>query len=366
MKSKELFFVSIISLGFSITACTKASLSKADNLLNQLPILSNQSVSPQGCLNVQALQATMQNQAASFPAISVSTDFDLVTDAGRSKELFLTNSALDVREMQVSDIQILNLPEQSDCEKVTSRTASGETLTYRVTRADVRSISLRLEKNEASDLADYRRKGLNSKLHPLKYDIEILDGTHLRTRVTYKTFDPRCRSSQNIQATLQTDYFWAAGREFLPAEVQMAEDFYNRFLSTLPYGPSPMPIGLPMEPVENPQIPPQAGAENQPAPEFPSRPLPRPLPQPGDVPPPQSAPQPIVTEPPVESQPPSAESPPIPETPSPQNPGVIPDAHPMGFIAPAREVANGYVFIPISELVENSHKQMKEELNKCQ
>lgn len=329
----SLFFASHLF----VVACTRTSLSKADNLLNQLPILSNQSISPQGCLNLQALHATLKNHAASFPALSVTTDFNLVTEAGRAKELFLTNSALDVKEMQVSDVQILNSVEQTDCEKVSSKTASGEILTYRIMKADARSISLKLEKNENLDLIEYRRIGLNGKLHPLKYDIEIMDGTHLRTRVTYKSFDARCRTSQSIQATLQTDFFWAAVPDLLPSEVQISETFYNKFLSTLPYGPSPMPIGIPAGPIENPQDP-------------------QPLP----------VPQPIVTEPPVETPPPEAESPSDPEVGNPQEPGEMPSARPAGLIVPAVQAANGYVFIPISELVENSQKRMKEELIKCQ
>ena len=234
------------------------------------------------------------------------------------KALFHTHAAFDVRDISTANIAVLSRPTQSDCETVTAYTVSGEPLIFKITKSSTKSISLALQKAEGEAIADYRKEGLDKKFHPIRYDIEAIDNTHLRVLTTYRTFDAHCRSKTKAISTIQKDYHWASFGGGIPTEVAISQIFYENFLSTLRADGTPLPQPLP-EPTPELQVP------------GPDQLVPVPQPEPG-----------------------------VPQQPAvPQNPET-PVQPPPGADAPA-----GYVNVSVSDLKTLKNRVVKEDLIKC-
>ena len=324
-------------LGFSaitiFSACTNSTSSKGIPH-GMIPVLTEQSISQNGCLNVNMLQGLLGPNASDYPAIEVTTDYKPDTAFGTTKALFHTHAAFDVRETSTANLQLFLQPVQNDCQTVVSKTASGETLNFKVTKSSPRSISLALQKPEDAQLSTYRQEGLEHKYEPIRYEIEALENMHLRVVTTFRSFDAHCRSNKIQLSTITKDYYWAKSGDLLPKEVAVSEAFYNSYLSTLKNGNSPEPM-----PVPGPT------PEPTPAPETPTDPA-------------NPQPQPVA---PVTPQPVSPEQPtPVP---APENP-VLPSVHVADAAIPG-EVQPGYIAVSVPELKRVLSIEIKENLVKC-
>ncbi len=304
LKKIHLFLALVILL--LLTSCSNSSSSGGGSKLG-VPVLSEQNLNKNGCFNVEALQGLF---SAEYPALELTSDFTPDSDLSRVKALFHTYAAYDVKDTTTSGISILSRPTQTDCSTVTAYTVSGEPLVFKITNSTSKSISLSLQKAEGEEISTYRKDGLDKKFHPIKYEIEAVDNTHLRVLTRYRTFDAHCRSKTKSISTIQKDYHWAAFGGAVPSEVVISQNFYNNFLSTLKADANPAPQPIP-EPV-------------------PEQPAPVPQPEPG-------VPQPV----------------------DPQNPET-PVQPPPGAEAPA-----GYVSVSVAELKNLKNRVVKEDLIKC-
>lgn len=293
----------------SLIGCTKPSSSNGSKGFAK-PELTEQNISRNGCLNVEALQGLFNPASIPYSALEVTTDYKPDTDFTLTKTLFHTHAAFDVKDTTTSNIFILNQPTQSDCLTAQAKTVSGELLTFKVTKSSANSISLSLQKPADTQTSEYRKEGLERKFQPIRYDIEALDNNHLRVSTTVKSFDAHCRSGNVIIATIQKDYYWTLNGT-LPTQVNVAENFYNTYLKTIK-----------SDVITNPEVP------------VPTEPIPEPTPTP------------------------APENP----TPTPENPTPLP---PPGAEVVPTDIPAGYVSISVADLKNLKMKEVREDLAKC-
>lgn len=238
----HLKFVAFFLL-FALIGCNK-STSSDSGISHQMPVINEQSAVRNGCLNIEAIQGLF-NTNSNYPGLEITTDFQPDSKLSNTKALFHTNAAFGVRNITTSDIFILINPVQVDCATISAKTVSGENLNFTVTSSSPGFLSFFLQKSGDQNIPQYRIEGLEKKLQPIRYDIQILSSTHLRVITTYKSFDANCRSGKLITSTIQRDYIWSQQSSELPAEIALNESFYNRYLSTLieddPSLPQPYP-----------------------------------------------------------------------------------------------------------------------------
>lgn len=243
-------------VGFCIVLGCGKSTSTTSNQNPTFPVMSPKDVTKDGCLNVELMQGLIAIDTENSPGYQIITDFQPDEKLNSTKKAYHTFSAFDLKKIGTHDIVILNQPTQEACSRVSAKTASGETLNYKVVGSSDSFIKLVLNKIDHNGLSGYRAEGLESKLHPLEYEISILNGTHIRVRTKYKSFDAHCRGKSQPTSKAQTDYIWARTEAYLPSEVAIAEPFYRKFLTTVsgntatPVEPSPMP-----PPVSEPEAP---------------------------------------------------------------------------------------------------------------
>ena len=300
-----------ISTLISLVACTKPS-SSSESKPYVKPELLEQNITRNGCLNVEALQGMFRPDTIPFAALEVTTDYKPDTDFTLTKTLFHTHAAFDVKDTTTANIFILQQPSQSDCMTATAKTISGELLTFKVTKSSPRSITLVLQKPEDNQTSDYRKEGLERKFQPIRYDIDALDTNHLRVSTTVKSFDAHCRSKNIVIATFQKDYYWSMGGA-LPTQVNVAESFYNTYLTTIK-----------SDAITNPEVP------------VPVEPTPTPV-----EPTPQPQPQPV---------------------PTPENPTPLP---PPGADVVPNDIPAGYISVSVADLKNLKLKDVREDLKKC-
>jgi len=266
---KVLFSISLI---LAFTGCTNSSSSNGSGKFTK-PELTAQNISRNGCLNIEAVQSLFRPDSNGYPALEVTTDYKPDSDFTSAKTLFHTHAAFDVRDTSTSSIFILQQSTQSDCLTAQAKTASGELLTFKIMKSSPTSISLSLQKPDETQTSTYRKEGLERKFQPIRYDIEVLDNSHLRVNTTVKSFDAHCRSKNIIIASIQKDYYWNPSGS-LPSQVIVAESFYNTYLTTVKSDVAPTPeVPIPTEPVPTPQptpenptpVPPVPGADVVPA-----------------------------------------------------------------------------------------------------
>ncbi len=221
-----------ITLLIAIFGCSDSSSSDKNTINYKMPVINEQSVVRNGCMNIQAVQNLFHANAI-YPGLEITTDFKPDSKLSNTKALFHTNAAFGVRNVMTSDIFILMNPVQEDCSSITAKTVSGEALKFSITSSSPSSLSFSLQNRTDANLPNYRKEGLEKKLQPIRYDVQILSGTHLRISTTYKSFDAHCRSNKLIHSIIQKDYVWSEQQEQLPVEIALSENFYNTYLSTV-------------------------------------------------------------------------------------------------------------------------------------
>ncbi len=230
MRAKEsTFYFFILCLSFFSLSCEKAANSDV-NPEAGLPILTEQNVSRNGCLNLEALRTVL---SPNTPALEVVTDFVPDPKLNQTKALFHTYAAFDVKNTTTSEIFFLKNPIQNDCATILSMTASGEYLKYKITKSSLDSIYFELTGAEESNLPAYRSESLEKKLQAFKFHIQIITNTHFRVAITYRSFDAHCRSKFQPVSNIYKDYYWSQFGEPLPTEVKVSKNFYSQFTSTL-------------------------------------------------------------------------------------------------------------------------------------
>lgn len=270
INSNKIQLLIALAILLILSGCTNSSSSGTGSNIGA-PVLTEESLNKNGCFNVQALQGLF---SAEFPSLEVTSDFIPDSDLSRVKALFHTHAAFEVRDTSTANIIVLSRPSQADCSTVTAYTVSGEPLVFKITKSTPKSISLTLQKAEGEAIADYRKEGLDKKFHPIKFDIEAVDITHLRILTTYRTFDAHCRSKAKAISTIQKDYYWGSLGSGIPNDVVISKSFYENFLSTLKADgntlPQPEP-GVPLPVPEQPVVPQPGVPQN---PETPVQPPP--------------------------------------------------------------------------------------------
>lgn len=233
-----------ITLFIAIAACNKSSSSNENDTSYTMPVMNEQSTVRNGCINIQAIQSLF-NMSSIYPGYEITTDFNPDSKLSNTKSLFHTNAAFSLKEITTSDIHILLNPTQADCSSVLAKTISGEALNFTVSSSSPYYISFSLQKPTDSNLTNYRKEGLEKKLQPTRYDIQILSSTHLRVTTFYKSFDANCRGSKLTASSIQKDYIWGQDSSQLPTEIALKESFYSTYLSTIiadePILPQPFP-----------------------------------------------------------------------------------------------------------------------------
>ncbi len=223
----SIFFASMVLI--LLFGCDHSS-SSIKKLNPEMPVLSEQNTNRHGCLNIQAFQSLFHSN---FPSLEVTTDFKPDVQMAQNKILFHTHAAFDVKKSVTANIELLNRPIQIDCQSVRASTASGETLEYKITEGTTSSIFLEIENFKDFQKQNYRIKNLAEKLHPIQYEIKIIDEKHFRVSITYKSFDAHCRDQNIFTSKIQKDFYWAASKEEWPDLIEISRSFYKNYLSTI-------------------------------------------------------------------------------------------------------------------------------------
>ncbi|AZZ36629.1 hypothetical protein CIK05_07445 [Bdellovibrio sp. qaytius] len=223
-----------VYLSLTLIACTPKSdqaAAKSEPAMSSEIALSD--VSSGNCLNLEKLSRVFQNPLFSVPAAIMTTDLKAVGEMPISKLQYFAYATFNYRTANANELGLFTQIRQKDCKTVQMLSASEEVMTFEVTAATDKEITIKLVDKFRDNMTAAQHKGLLERQQPFEYTFKYLGPNRMTIAEKYTTVDPLCTSKTALTFEIHKDLAWAGRETDLPHGYGIEATYLNQVKESL-------------------------------------------------------------------------------------------------------------------------------------
>ncbi len=201
-------------------------------------------VSANNCLSIEKVMAHVRNPAFTHPASVMHSNLKPISEMSSSKNTYFSYSNFYYKSAPISELNVLHVIKQDECNTVQLQTASREVLNFKVTENSANHVKFELTETFNEEVPTERREALGARIQPYEYHITYLNENSLKIVEKFRTVDALCDTKNTLRFEVTKILAWAANASELPQSYDMDSSYLALVKSALIVIPPSMPDEL--------------------------------------------------------------------------------------------------------------------------